>query len=137
MARTGVDIETTFYKELPFASAVRVSGPLLFTAGMTARDDDGEIVGAGDMARQFEQVFLRLSQVASAAGTSFDHMVKVTIFVTDIERAYADPNQWRSYFSGRPASTLVEVSSLKGPEVLVEVEAIFEIPDQDLGAGNE
>jgi 2-iminobutanoate/2-iminopropanoate deaminase len=129
MARTGVDIEAKFYKELPFASAVKVSGQLLFTAGMTARDDEGEIVGAGDMAKQFEQVFLRLSQVAAAAGTNFDHMVKVTIFVTDIDRAYADPGQWRRYFSGRPASTLVEVSSLKGSEVLVEVEAVFEVPD--------
>jgi len=129
MTRTGVDIDATFYKELPFASAVKVSGQLLFTAGLTARDDKGEIVGPGDMSRQFEQVFLRLGQVAAAAGTSFDHMVKVTIFVTDIDRAYADPNQWRRYFTGRPASTLVEVSSLKGPDVLVEVEAVFEIPE--------
>jgi enamine deaminase RidA (YjgF/YER057c/UK114 family) len=129
MARTGVDIDSKYYRDLPFASAVKVSGQLLFTAGITARDDNGDIVGAGDMAKQFEQVFLRLSQVAAAAGTNFDHMVKVTIFVTDIDRAYADPSQWRRYFSGRPASTLVEVSSLKGPDVLVEVEAVFEIPE--------
>jgi len=128
MPRTGVDIDTQFYKELPFASAVKVSGQLLFTAGLTARDDNGDIVGRGDMPKQFEQVFLRLAQVATEAGTSLDHMVKVTIFVTDIDRAYADPNQWRRYFTGRPASTLVEVSSLKGPEVLVEVEAVFEVP---------
>lgn len=129
MARTGVDIDAPYYKELPFASAVKVSGQLLFTAGLTARDDNGEIVGPGDMAKQFEQVFLRLGQVAEQANTSFDHMVKITIFVTDIDRAYADPSQWRRYFSGRPASTLVEVSSLKGPDVLVEVEAVFEIPE--------
>ena len=115
MTRTSVDIDSRFYEELPFASAVKVTGQLLFTAGMTARDDNGEIVGAGDVAKQFEQVFLRLSQVAAVAGTNFDHMVKVTIFVTDIDRAYADPSQWRRYFAGRPASTLVEVSSLKGP----------------------
>jgi len=137
MARAGVDIESKFYKELPFASAVKVSGQLLFTAGMTARDDEGELVGAGNMAKQFEQVFLRLSQVASAGGTNFDHMVEVTIFVTDIGRAYADPSQWRRYFTARPASTLVEVSSLKGPEVMVEVEALFEMPDQKLGPNDE
>ncbi|MFY0611081.1 MAG: RidA family protein [Hyphomicrobiaceae bacterium] len=129
MARDNVDIEAKFYKELPFASAVRVSGELLFTAGLTARDDNGDVVGPGDMALQFEQIFLRLSQVAAAAGTDFDHMVKITIFVTDIDRAYADPGQWRRYFTGRPASTLVEVSSLKEPGVLVEIEAVFEIPD--------
>ncbi|MGI9478826.1 MAG: RidA family protein [Hyphomicrobiaceae bacterium] len=128
MARTSVDIDSKYYRGLPFASAVRVSGHLLFTAGFTARDDNGDIVGPGDMAKQFEQVFQRLSQVAEAAGTDFEHMVKVTIFVTDIDRAYADPSQWRRYFTGRPASTLVEVSSLKEPEVLVEIEAVFEVP---------
>lgn len=128
MARENVDIDVDFYKELPYASAVKVSGQLLFTAGMTARDDDGVLVGPGDMARQFEQIFLRLGQVAEAAGTGFDHLVKITIFVTDIDKAYADMSQWRRYFSARPASTLVEVSSLKTPEVMVEVEAVFEVP---------
>ena len=128
MAREHIDIDTAFYRELPYASGVKVSGQLLYTAGVTARDDDGVLVGPGDMAKQFEQIFLRLRQITSAAGTGFEHMVKITIFVTDINRAYADSNQWRQYFSGRPASTLVEVSALKSPEVLVEIEAVFEVP---------
>ena len=65
---------------------------------------------------------------AAAAGTGFDHMAKITIFVTDIDRAYADSSQWRRYFQARPASTLVEVSALKTPEVMVEIEAVFEVP---------
>ena len=56
-------------------------------------------------------------------------MAKIMIFVTDIDQAYADPSQWRRYFTGRPASTLVEVSRLKSPEILVEIEAVFHIPD--------
>lgn len=129
MARENVDIDIDFYKDLPYASGVKVSGQLLFTAGMTARDDDGALVGPGDMAKQFEQIFFRLQQITAAAGTDFDHMVKITIFVTDIDRAYADSSQWRRYFSGRPASTLVEVSALKSPDVLVEIEAVFEVPE--------
>ncbi|MFV0298194.1 MAG: RidA family protein [Hyphomicrobiaceae bacterium] len=128
MPRHTVDIDTGFHKELPYASAVRVSGELLFTAGMTARDDEGRLVAPGDMAGQFRQIFHRLQQICDAAGTDFSHMVKITIFVTDINRAYADPSQWRQYFVGRPASTLVGVAELKSPEVLVEIEAVFEIP---------
>ncbi|MBG07064.1 MAG: enamine deaminase RidA [Rhodospirillaceae bacterium] len=130
MAREHVDIDTDFYKDLPYASGMVVSGPLLYTAGMTARDDDGNLVGPGDMAKQFEQIFMRLGQIAAGAGTDFDLMVKITIFVTDIDRAYADSSQWRQYFSGRPASTLVEVSALKSPDVLVEIEAVFEVPSR-------
>ena len=55
-------------------------------------------------------------------------MAKITIFVTDIDKAYADPEQWRRFFTGRPASTLVEVSRLKSPEIMVEIEAVFHIP---------
>ncbi len=129
MTRQNIDIDVESYKALPFAPAVKVSGTVLYTAGLTSRDDAGAPVGPGNMARQFEQIFFRLKQIASAAGTDLEHLVKVTIFVTDIDRAYADPDQWRRYFTGRPASTLVEVSRLKSPEILVEVEAVFHVPD--------
>lgn len=128
MTHESFDIPDSFYADLPYASGVRVVGPLLFTSGFTSRDDDGAVVAPGDMAAQFEQIFHRLKQVAAAAGTGFDHLIKVTIFVTDIDRAYADPEQWRRYFGARPASTLVEVSRLKSPDILVEIEAVFEVP---------
>lgn len=129
MPRQNIDIDVASYKALPFAPAVKVSGSVLYTAGLTSRDDDGAPVGPGDMAKQFEQIFFRLKQIAIAAGTDLEHLVKVTIFVTDIDKAYADPEQWRRYFTGRPASTLVEVSRLKSPEIMVEIEAVFHIPD--------
>jgi enamine deaminase RidA (YjgF/YER057c/UK114 family) len=129
MTRQTIDINSDFYRSLPFASGVKVSGSMLYTSGLTARDDSGAPVGPGDMARQFEHIFFRLQQLADAAGTNFDQMAKITIFVTDIDRAYADPDQWRRYFTGRPASTLVEVSRLKSPEIMVEIEAVFHIPD--------
>ena len=131
MARQNIDINIDFYKSLPFAPGVKVSGPVLYTAGLTARDDAGAPVGSGDMNKQFEQIFFRLKQIATAAGTSLEHLVKITIFVTDIDQAYADPAQWRRYFIGRPASTLVEVSRLKSPEIMVEIEAVFNIPEAD------
>ena len=129
MSRTTVDFASNYHKSLPYACAVKVTGSVLYTAGLTARDDAGDLVGPGDMARQFEYIFHRLDQLAAAAGTRLDELVKITIFVTDIDKAYADPEQWRRYFTGRPASTLVEVSRLKSPEVMVEIEAVFHIPD--------
>jgi 2-iminobutanoate/2-iminopropanoate deaminase len=130
MTRRNIDIDIESYEALPYACGVQVSGSVLYTAGFTARDDAGAVVGPGDMAMQFEQIFLRLEQIAKAAGAGLENMAKITIFVTDIDRAYADPNQWRRYFIGRPASTLVEVSRLKSPEILVEIEAVFHIPDE-------
>jgi enamine deaminase RidA (YjgF/YER057c/UK114 family) len=129
MPRQNIDINVDSYKALPFAPAVKVSGSMLYTAGLTSRDDDGMPVGQGDMAKQFEQIFFRLKQIATAGGTDLEHLVKVTIFVTDIDKAYADPEQWRRYFTGRPASTLVEVSRLKSPDIMVEIEAVFHVPD--------
>ncbi len=128
MTRETIDIDSGFYKSLPFASGVKVSGSILYTSGLTSRDDSGAPVGPSDMAKQFEQIFFRLQQLATAAGTNFDQMAKITIFVTDIDKAYADPEQWRRFFTGRPASTLVEVSRLKSPEIMVEIEAVFHIP---------
>ena len=129
MPRQNIDINVDSYKALPFAPAVKVSGSMLYTAGLTSRDDDGMPVGPGDMAKQFEQIFFRLKQIATAGGTDLEHLVKVTIFVTDIDKAYADPEQWRRYCTGRPASTLVEVSRLKSPDIMVEIEAVFHVPD--------
>ncbi|MGB0555302.1 MAG: RidA family protein [Alphaproteobacteria bacterium] len=110
MARENVDIDIDFYKELSYVSGLKTCGALLFNVGMTARDDDSVLVGPGDMAKQFEQVFLRLQQITAAAGTDFEHMAKITIFVTDIDHAYADSSQWRRHFSGCPVSSLVEVA---------------------------
>ena len=128
MTRETIDIDSGFYKSLPFASGVKVSGSILYTSGLTSRDDSGAPVDPSDMAKQFEQIFFRLQQLATAADTNFDQMAKITIFVTDIDKAYADPEQWRRFFTGRPASTLVEVSRLKSPEIMVEIEAVFHIP---------
>ena len=60
MTRHTIDIESDFHKSQPFASGVKVSGSVLYTAGLTARDDAGEPIGPGNMAKQFEYIFYRL-----------------------------------------------------------------------------
>jgi 2-iminobutanoate/2-iminopropanoate deaminase len=101
------------------------SGRVLHTAGITARDADGAVVGEGDMRAQVAQCFANLDDILANAQTSFERIVKFTIFTTDIDRFNHDTRDIRfPYFSGRPAATLVEVRRLVDPRMLVEIEAI-------------
>jgi len=108
-----------------FSHAVRAGG-LLFVSGQVAFDADGNVVGAGDMEAQARQVFRNLGAVLAAAGASFADLVKLTIFVRDVG-AVAAIRTVRDEFvdtANPPASTLVEVSSLVLPDLLLEVEAV-------------
>jgi reactive intermediate/imine deaminase len=101
------------------------SGKLLFVAGQTAVDLNGNIVGVGDFRAQAEQVYTNLKNVIEASGGTLDDVMKVTNFVTDISK-YPVLFEVRSkFFSGdMPASTLVQIKSLARPEFMVEIEAI-------------
>jgi 2-iminobutanoate/2-iminopropanoate deaminase len=109
-----------------YSHAVRVEGnELLFISGITARDKNGNIVGKGDMKLQTQQVLENMKIVLAHAGATFDHVVKVTVFVTDLSR-FKDIHEVRAkYFRKEyPASTLVQVSRLVDEDMLIEIEAI-------------
>ena len=105
-------------------------GRLFFSSGMTSRDRDGNVVHKGDMAKQVEQCYTMLGEALRAAGTDFEHVVKYTIFVTDIDayRAVVEPIAAK-YNAHRQSSTLVQVAQLAHPDFLVEVEAVAVLPD--------
>lgn len=104
------------------------AGSLLFISGCVPIDSDGELV-PGDVQAQARQVFANISVVLDAAGGSFADIVKVTVFLVDVEDRRA-VNLVRQEIFGdtRPASTLVEVSRLAIPGARVEVEAVALIP---------
>lgn len=113
------------------SAGVVVSGRFLFTSGLTPRDADGALVGRGDMAAQVVRTFANVADVLRAAGTGFEHVIKFTIYVTDIDAyraARQDLPDEAAAMSAGPASTLVEVSRLADPDMLVEIEAIAEVP---------
>ena len=113
------------------SAGVVVSGRFLFTSGLTPRDADGAVVGRGDMAAQMAQTFANVADVLRAAGTGFEHAIKFTIYVTDIDAyiaARAGLTEAAAAMAAGPASTLVEVSRLADPDMMVEIEAIAEIP---------
>ena len=105
-------------------AGVIVSGRTLHTSGIVARDDEGRAVGVGDMRAQIEQVWRNLADVLSAAGTDFSRAVKYTIYVTDMDAYQRHREASEPYYVDRPAATLVEVSRLASPELMVEIEAV-------------
>ena len=128
MARTALMLGKHFETTVPFSLGVISSGRLLHTAGITARDADGNVVGDGDMRAQVAQCFANMADILEHAATSFDKVVKFTIFTTDIDRLNRHTRVILFAFSGggRPA-TLVEVSRLVDPRMLVEIEAIVSL----------
>ena len=111
-----------------FTDAVR-AGNLLFVSGIVAVDGDGNLVGGDDVVAQARQVFENMRHVLAAAGCGFEDVVKVTIFLTDVdERARINPVRQEAFGAARPASTLVEISQLAIPGARIEVEAVALVP---------
>ncbi len=106
-----------------------VAGGLLFVSGLIAVDGHGTLVGGDDVAAQTRQVFANLRAVLSEAGCRFEDVVKVTVYLTDVDdRPKINPVRQEVFGDARPASTLVEVSRLAVPGAKVEVEAVALIP---------
>jgi 2-iminobutanoate/2-iminopropanoate deaminase len=100
-------------------------GKLLFIAGQTASDSNGNVVGKGDIKAQTRQVFENIKAVLEAAGGSFDNMVMTTTYITD--RKYREGyNEVRRgiYKADPPTSTLVIVSGLANEDYLIEIAGI-------------
>jgi len=101
-----------------------VIGHHVFVAGMTARAGN-EVVGGSSMYEQSKAILTKIRHLIEAAGGRMDDIVKVTIFVTDITRREEVWQARREFFTGDfPVSTLVEVSALAAPDLLVEIEAV-------------
>ena len=112
-----------------YADAVR-AGDLLFVSGCVPVDGDGKLVGGDDVVAQAEQVFENIGAVLTAAGASARDVVKVTVFLTDVDdRPLINPVRQDAFGAARPASTLVEVSRLAIDGAKIEVEAIAIVSD--------
>jgi reactive intermediate/imine deaminase len=111
-----------------FTDAVR-AGELLFVSGVVPVDERRKLVGGDDVVEQARQVFRNMEAVLAAAGCGFADVVKVTVFLTDVDdRALVNPVRQEVFGESRPASTLVEVSALVIPGAKIEVDAVALIP---------
>jgi enamine deaminase RidA (YjgF/YER057c/UK114 family) len=104
-------------------------GRIIFIAGQTALDENGEVVGKGNFAQQAAQVFENLAVALQSAGCTAANLIKLTVFLRNMDDLAAYRQARNRFFAtvtpaAAPAITLVEVSRLYGPDFLIEIEAI-------------
>jgi len=110
----------------PWSAGVKAApGEMLFVAGCVALDADGAVVGAGDVSAQTHQVMRNFAAVLAAAGMSMSDVVKITNYLIDVRDYPKVAEVRRQYLSEPyPASTMVQVTGLLYPGLLVEIEGI-------------
>lgn len=110
--------------ERTFSNAFVVGGTI-YVAGQTAGLPDGSVVGDRDVRAQTREVFRRIAALLAAGNATMEHVVKLTIYLTNMSTRAMVTEVRGEFFTGDfPASTLVEVSALALPGLLVEIEAI-------------
>lgn len=132
MAKTSLNPEGVAKPVGPYAQVTVASagGRLVFCSGVVAFDEDGEIVGTGDIVAQTKQVMENLQTTLSATGAALENVVKITNYVVDAsEYPKIAPIREQYLKEPYPASTLVEVKGLLYPDLLIEIEATAVVYD--------
>ena len=126
MPRTKVDVPNLAEADPGLWTNGIRAGDFLFISGQVARPFEGgrTVVGSSEY-EQTQQIFSRIKRICEAAGGSLEDIVKMTIYLVNIKNNTEVWRARREFFTGDfPASTLVEVRSLAGPETLVEIETV-------------
>jgi enamine deaminase RidA (YjgF/YER057c/UK114 family) len=130
MERRRVSSGTEWESRVGYSRAVRV-GSQIHVSGTTATDDDGDVVGVGDPYEQTKQALSNVEDALAEAGASLSDVIRTRMFVTDIDDWEAIGEAHGEYFGNiRPATSMLEVSGLIDPALLVEIEAVA-VVDED------
>lgn len=105
-------------------SAGFVVGDLVFLSGQGAIDDSGNVIHVGDFRAQFERTLTNIDAVLARVGSSIERVVKATIYVTDMANHTDIVDLRQRWGRPYPADSVVEVSALAVPELLVEVDVV-------------
>lgn len=128
--RYNITSGTEWEKLVGYSRAVR-RGSFVLVSGTTATDGTGGIVGVGNPYAQAVQAISNIRVALRAAGADLDDVVRTRIYVTDIDN-WEEVGKAHNEFFGmvKPATTMVEVSKLISPEILVEIEADALVEDR-------
>jgi len=125
----GVDVRERISTGTPwepvvgYSRAIRV-GNVVHVSGTTATDDGGNLVGPGDAYAQTVQIIANLKAALARVGAGLEHVVRTRMYVTDITRwEEVGRAHGEAFGAVRPATTMVEVSRLIDPDMIVEIEA--------------
>ena len=115
--------------EYGYAQAVKV-GDTIYLSGQVSHDDDGNVLGEGDMEVQMRAAYANVGKVLEQYGATMENVVDEMVFVTDMEAAFgARVIMKDEVFAGSPilASTIVQIERLAFPQLMIEIRCVAKV----------
>ncbi len=116
-------------EEYGYSQAVMV-GDTIYLSGQVSHDDEGNVLGEGDMEVQMRATYANVEKVLAQYGASMENVVDEMLFVTDMDAAFgARVKLKQEVFSGSPvlASTIVQIQRLAFPQLMIEIRCVAKV----------